>query len=239
MSCDAWCSPMVLVVESAISKGLSEFLERGLIRDNDREAYDSILAWASRKCSSGSSEMVIAVLSMIPFIFARGAHWAERLTGLWVLVPSGKSLSLAGFWTFFVSAFSTLASEKLVIIAFIVGATVFFLLPLLTLAGTLHRTRRKGLLEYGAFVSRYDQQFDRKWAQRRNPEGEPLLGTPDIPSLANLGISFQTVHEMRFLPIDRRSIMILTVSAALPMLPFAFLDPWAMEIAEKLVSRLL
>ncbi len=302
-----------MVVEPAISKGLSEFLERGLIRDNDREAYDSILAWASRKCSSGWSEIVIAVLAMLPLIFVRGAHWTERLTGMWVLAPSGKSLSLAGFWTFFVSAFfvrailfrwvwrliiwtrllsrlarldlntvathpdragglgfvgevevsfgvlsfaigtmtsadvasnilfehSTLASEKLVVIAFIVGATVVFLLPLLTLAGTLHRTRRKGLIEYGAFASRYDQQFDRKWVQRRNPEGEPLLGTPDIPSLANLGISFQTVHEMRFLPIDRRSIMILTISAALPMLPLVFLDPRAMEIAEKLVSRLL
>jgi len=134
---------------------------------------------------------------------------------------------------------STLASEKFVVIAFIVGATLVFLLPLLTLAGTLHRTRRKGLIEYGALASRYDQQFDRKWVQGRNPEAEPLLGTPDIPSLANLGISFQTVHEMRFLPIDRRSIMILIISAALPMLPLVFLDPRALEIAEELLSRLL
>jgi hypothetical protein len=301
------------VIEPDISKGLSEFLERGLIRDNDREAYDSILAWANRKCDSGWSELIIAILAVIPFIFVRGAHWTERLTGTWGMAPSGKSLSLAGFWALFVSAFfvrvilfrwvwrliiwtrllsrlarldlntvathpdragglgfvgevettfgvlsfaigtmtsadvasnilfenATLASEQLVVIAFIVGATLVFLLPLLTLAGTLHRTRRKGLHEYGSFASGYDQQFYRKWVQRRNSEGEPLLGTPDIPSLANLGVSFQTIHKMRFLPIDRRSIMILTISAGLPMLPLVFLDPRAMEIAEKLISRLL
>jgi hypothetical protein len=88
-------------------------------------------------------------------------------------------------------------------------------------------------------ASSYDQQFDRKWVQGVNPEGEALLGTHDISSLANLATSFRTVHEMRFLPIDRRSIIFLAVSGALPMLPLVLLDPRAKEIALKLISRLL
>jgi hypothetical protein len=134
---------------------------------------------------------------------------------------------------------STLASEKFVVIAYIAGATFICLLPLLALAGTLRRTWRKGLREYGAFACSYVQQFNRKWIQRQNPEGETPLGAPDITSLNGLGGSFHTLEEMRFLPIDRRSIMILALSGALPMLPLALLDPWAKGIAEKLIERLL
>jgi len=82
-------------------------------------------------------------------------------------------------------------------------------------------------------------RFDRKWIQRNNPEHEELLGTSDIQSLADLSNSFQIVHEIKLLPINRRCIIALLVSAALPMLPLVFLDPWAMEIAKKLLERLL
>ncbi len=85
-----------IVIEPAVSIGVSEFLERGLVRDKDREAFDSILVWAERKCNSGWSELVIAAIALIPFIFVRGTHWTEKLAGSWALVPSGKSPSLAG-----------------------------------------------------------------------------------------------------------------------------------------------
>ncbi len=44
---------------------------------------------------------------------------------------------------------------------------------------------------------------------------------------------------MRLLPIDRRSIILLAVPAALPMLPLVFFDPATLEIAKKLISTLL
>ena len=272
-----------------------------------------MMAWAARKCNSVWSELLIVAIALVPFLFARGVQWTEKLAGSWCVVPSGERLSLAGFWAVVVSGFfaralmyrwawrliiwarllhrlarldlntvathpdragglgfmgevevklgilafatgsatsanvasnilfqnSTLSSEKLVIIAFIVGATLVFLLPLLALSGTLARTRRKGLREYGALASGYVQQFDKKWVQREGQEGETLLGTGDIQSLADLGNSFNMIREMSLLPIARRHIIALALSAAVPMLPLVFLDPWAMAIAQGLLARLL
>lgn len=321
-----------IVVEPAISKSLSEFLDRGLIKEKDHQAFESILAWAQRKCNSSWSELIIAIIALTPFISLRGAHWSEKLAGSWALSPSGEGLSLAGFWMVFVSNFfmraflfrwvyrliiwtrllgrlgrldlntfathpdragglgfigevemrfgilafavgavasanvaanilfqhTSLRSERLVVIAYVVGASLVFLLPLLALARTLQRTWRKGLREYGELASSYVQQFDRKWVQRGRgrdglpPSGPPrafgtihpdpsetLLGADDIQSLADLGNSFRTIEEMKLLPIGRRHIVVLVLSAAVPMLPLIFLDPWAREIAQKLLERLL
>jgi hypothetical protein len=48
---------------------------------------------------------------------------------------------------------------------------------------------------------------------------EPLLGTGDIQSLADLGNSFTIVDEMKIAPINKRLIMQLAAQAAAPLLP--------------------
>lgn len=134
---------------------------------------------------------------------------------------------------------ATLATERVTIIAYIVGSTIVLLLPLLALSGALHRAWRKGMRDYGRFASEYVQQFDAKWVQSSGGDRESPLGTGDIQSLADLSGSMEAVFEMKMLPINRRCIVGLVLSATIPMLPLVFLDPWAMQIARDLVSKLL
>ena len=47
---------------------------------------------------------------------------------------------------------------------------------------------------------------------------EPLLGTADLQSLADLGNSFAVVRNMRLVPIAWSQVVLLVVSAAVPML---------------------
>jgi hypothetical protein len=134
---------------------------------------------------------------------------------------------------------ATLASEKFVVIAYIAGATVIFVLPLLALAGTLNKTWRRGLHDYGRLAHEYVRRFERKWIRGENPPGDELLGTSDIQSLSDLVNSYQIVHEIKLMPMNRRCLIVLAISAALPMVPLVFLDPWAMELAKKLLGSVL
>jgi hypothetical protein len=64
--------------------------------------------------------------------------------------------------------------------------------------------KQRGLMEYGTLGSEYTQAFQRRWIAKTEPAEEPLLGTADIQSLADLGNSFAIIRDMRMLPVQRR-----------------------------------
>ena len=96
---------------------------------------------------------------------------------------------------------------------------ILLLSPLLVFTPKLIRVKRLGLLEYSALANEYTQAFDRKWVRKEASEGEQLLGSGDIQSLADLGNSFGFVRSMRSFPVDLNGIIPLIIATALPMLP--------------------
>ena len=98
---------------------------------------------------------------------------------------------------------------------------MFFILlaPLLVFTPNLLMVKRRGLIEYSALANEYTQAFDKKWIRKKVPEGEPLLGSADIQSLADLGNSFGFVRNMRAFHIDLNGVIPLIMATALPMLP--------------------
>jgi hypothetical protein len=91
--------------------------------------------------------------------------------------------------------------------------------PIIVFAPTLFRLKQDGLRRYGTLASRYTQQFDSKWAEDINSSEEPLLGTADIQSLADLGNSYDLIRKMRAVPISLSDFIAMALPAALPVLP--------------------
>ena len=125
---------------------------------------------------------------------------------------------------------ATVGGLKFAIIAYCVIATLFLAAPLLLLVPTLLPVKRRGLLEYGALANVYTRTFDAKWVHGNWPEGETLLGSADIQSLADLGNSFAIVRGMRPVPIDKGTLIGLAVAAVLPMVPVLILGTPADQI---------
>jgi hypothetical protein len=109
--------------------------------------------------------------------------------------------------------------DGLALCVYVVAALILLLGPLIVFTGMLFQTKRVGLLQYGALANSYTGQFHEKWIGGRNPEHEPLLGSGDIQSLADLANSFSVVQKMKVMPIDPRTIIQLVVSSLLPMVP--------------------
>jgi hypothetical protein len=96
---------------------------------------------------------------------------------------------------------------------------VLFLGPLFIFSRKLWKCKVKGLSDYSALAERYVNEFDRKWLGADPTPGEPLLGTADIQSLADLSNSVSIVRDMRLVPISLGILTYLAVAALLPLLP--------------------
>lgn len=125
-----------------------------------------------------------------------------------------------------------------VIAAYIVILLAVLVLPLAIFTGRLLRAKRIGLHQYGALATQYTGSFHGKWILGQNPENEPLLGTGDIQSLADLGNSYELVQRMKPLPIDPRTLIHLVVAGVLPMAPL-LLTVMPLKEVIKLLMKLL
>ena len=115
---------------------------------------------------------------------------------------------------------------------------VLFLGPLFIFAPRLWLCRVKGLSDYMTFASHYVSGFDRKWLGARSAPKEPLLGTPDLQSLADLANSIDIVRNMRVAPISLRLLTEMAIAALLPMLPLLLLKYPVTELVEKFAAKL-
>ncbi len=121
-----------------------------------------------------------------------------------------------------------------------VAVVVVFLLaivlgPLLLFMPHLGSARRVGLREYGTLAQRYVREFDDKWLRGRAPADEPLVGSADVQSLADLGNSFELVRSMRVVPFTRDTLVQLAVITLLPLVPLLL----TMVSLEELLKGLL
>ena len=93
--------------------------------------------------------------------------------------------------------------------------------PLLVFAPQLAQAKRTGNREYGALAERYVREFDTKWLRSGAPVDEPLVGSADIQSLADLANSFEVVRTMQIAPITRDALIRLVAATLAPVVPLA------------------
>jgi hypothetical protein len=124
-------------------------------------------------------------------------------------------------------------------VAFVLLAgAVLFLGPLYVFLRKLWACKVKGLRDYSALAERYVNEFDRKWLGAGPAPGEPLLGTADIQSLADLSNSVSIVRDMRLVPISPSLLMYLAVAALLPLLPLVLFKYPIADLLAKFFGRL-
>ena len=128
---------------------------------------------------------------------------------------------------------------KILFAVFLVLMELICIGPLLIFVPLLARTRREGLRQYGILSDTYNRAFEQKWVAAQAPPDQPLLGSSDIQSLADLGNSFVVIREMKPVPFSRQLILQVAVITALPGLPLIFLVMPVGELLKLLAGALL
>jgi hypothetical protein len=121
---------------------------------------------------------------------------------------------------------------------YVIMAVGIILGPLVIFTGKLLQTKHHGLYQYGALATSYTGLFHKKWIRDEDVENEPLLGTGDIQSLADLANSYAVIEKMNALPMSPRTLLQLIVASLLPMVPLLFtVMPWREVL--KLLMKIL
>jgi hypothetical protein len=141
------------------------------------------------------------VYAFIPLLIAHGALLAGLL---------GDRIYHLG------AKLSDFMLEILVLVIFLMCVVLG---PLLAFAPQLARAKRIGLREYGGLAERYVREFDSKWLRGAAPADEPLVGSGDIQSLADLGNSFEVVRTMRVAFFTKETILTLAAATVAPLAP--------------------
>jgi hypothetical protein len=274
-----------IVLDPAIRLAVGEFVNTGIVPDQERPEFDKVLQRTQLLRDSWIPEGTVLALAFFP-VFLFQHEWAAGAISSWHTTSAG--LTAAGVWfamfstpvlrfliyrwifRYFVWALllwrisqlhlilppthpdhaaglnflglaqkrfgilfcalgclfsgtmtnnmvfegAPLTSFRFLVLGFVVLSVILGILPLLLLAPKLSKVRKAGLLEYGKLAQSYTVSFDRKWVHPVERPTEPLLGTGDIQSLADLGNSFALVDAMTIAPITKRLVVQLAVRSS-------------------------
>ena len=164
----------------------------------------------------GMGFLALTVYAFIPLLMAHGALLAGNLA---------NRIFYLG------AALTDFKIEIAVMVAFVLCLVVG---PFLVFAPQLAQARRTGLREYGTLAQRYVREFDAKWLRGGAPADEPLVGSGDIQSLADLGNSLEVVRTMRTVPVTKEALLQLGAASLAPIAPLAL----TMMPLEELLKRL-
>ena len=158
--------------------------------------------------------------AFIPLLMAHGALFAGNFANQ--IFHAGASLT----------------QFRLEILLLVVFMVILVVGPLLVFAPQLAQARRTGLREYGTLAQRYVREFDAKWVRGNGGADEPILGTGDIQSLADLGNSFSIIQEMRAVPMTKRAMLQLGAATLVPIVPLLLTLMPLEELIKKLFGIL-
>ena len=130
-------------------------------------------------------------------------------------------------------------SFKILFVVYLVLIELICLGPLLIFVPLLARARRAGLRDYSILADTYNRAFEQKWVTGPALPDEPLLGSSDIQSLADLGNSFGLIRDMKAFPFSQQHILQIALITCLPALPLIFLVMPVGELLKLLAGALL
>jgi hypothetical protein len=168
-----------------------------------------------------------------------GLGFLSNIVYAFTPIASAHGVMLAGLIAnriFYTGA--SLPDFKLEILLLLIFLLVIVFGPFIVFSPQLARAKRMGLREYGTLAGRYVREFDEKWLRGGAAANEPLVGSADLQSLADLANSFDVVKTMRVAPVTRDAFVFLSVATLVPVLPLGLTMMSPEELLRKLFGML-
>jgi hypothetical protein len=133
---------------------------------------------------------------------------------------------------------ANLTQFRLEILLLVLLMMILVVGPLTVFAPQLAAARRRGLRDYGTLAQGYVRDFDAKWVRQAGGGDQPLLGSADVQSLADLGTSYSVVQGMRVVPVTKQAMFQLCLATIAPIVPLLLTLMPLEELLKKLFGIL-
>jgi hypothetical protein len=111
-----------------------------------------------------------------------------------------------------------LMDYKLPAIVLVVIIVVIALAPLLFFVPRLTELRRKGILEYGILGQLHSMEYHEKWIRHRAGHEAEFLLAPETNLVAGYGKTYESIGDLKPLPVDLGSLYALAAAVVIPAL---------------------
>jgi hypothetical protein len=169
-----------------------------------------------------------------------GIAFLEKLPAAFALVTLALSAQMASRWAHeIVHHGASLASFRQPVILFAAVWTLLLLLPLIGLTPALNRVRKRAVTAYSELVGRQGRLVHRRWIEGAQVADDPILDAPEIGPVADAAALYESVKNMRRVPIGKSSLVMIAVPLAVPLLLAAALQVPLKELLLTLVKTLV
>jgi len=125
------------------------------------------------------------------------------------------------------------------IIVYIVIMAALFLGPLTFFVPMLTKGKISGIFSYGLLINRHHEVFNAKWMEKGHIEQSKILGNMDASSMADINGGYESIREMKTLPISKYIFYRFIFITALPFIPLIFTELSFEELYQSIVQRLI
>jgi hypothetical protein len=115
---------------------------------------------------------------------------------------------------------------------------VIFTAPLASFSTLLLHEWHRGVEQYGALASDLGHQFERRWLNRSEGFTEDVLTKQDFCTTTDTYTIVDRAYEMKVLPVDLTSVLVLAVSTLVPFIPVLLISV-PLDVVAGAVAKLL
>jgi hypothetical protein len=151
---------------------------------------------------------------------AGGLGFLEVSSHIFLMVAMAQGALIAGpiaSLIFFKGAALPQFIDELALV--VVWAVLVIHGPVLFFSPQLVQAKKSGVFSFGRLAAQHVREFDAKWIATPRPNGEPLVGSPDVSSQADMGGTYGVVEAMRLVPVSYVAVLRLAVITLLPVAP--------------------
>ena len=125
---------------------------------------------------------------------------------------------------------------KQLVFIFILISLAVVLIPLLFFTKKLFKLKRTSLIEYSVLQHQISRDFHKRWIQCKT---DGMVDSMQPSAMADYSAVYDTINDMRLVPLDPKMIIVLAVILLIPFLPLALTQSSIWEILHKIGSSVI
>ena len=131
----------------------------------------------------------------------------------------------------------TLSGVQWEIIGFVLISFAFITVPLCTFFSQLFGVKRRELRQYSALAYQLSEAFQTRWIKNsNNNQGDELVTAVDPSAVADYSVIYETVSNMRLIPLKKEKVIWLIIILVAPFIPLIFTQISIKEALQRLAQ---